>query len=127
MLRIKNERDIRTHRKQKERNEIQAPKVITITTGKSWWKRLRTIGKLLVNELDRYLEYNNLPMTGKKMEKVRLTVAHLYMQIDKDLNAPEHRFEDTSENESKDTESIDNLDKRQNLSLRVAHVPMLTI
>ena len=39
-------------------------------------------------------------MTGKKKEKVRRIVAHLYRRIDKDLNAPEHQFEVTSESES---------------------------
>ena len=91
-------KEIRTRKKQKERNQIRAKGYHDYN-----WEELveeRTIGKLLVKELDRYLEHNNLPMTGKKTEKVRRIVAHLYRRIDKDLNAPEHRFEVTSESES---------------------------
>ena len=61
---LKRMKEIRTHEKQKERNQIQAKGYHDYN-----WEELveeRTIGKLLVKELDRYLEHNNLPMTGKQ-------------------------------------------------------------
>ena len=49
-------------------------------------------------------------MIGKKKEKVRRIVAHLYRRIDKDLNAPEHRFEVTSESESEVEDASSTID-----------------
>ena len=95
---LKRMKVIRTREKQKQRDQIQAKGYHDYN-----WEELveeRTIGKLLVKELDKYLDHNNLPMTGKKKEKVRRIVAHLYTQLDKDRNAHEGRFEITSESES---------------------------
>ena len=84
---------IQTREKQKQRDQIQAKGYHDYN-----WEELveeRTIGKLLVKELDKYLDHNNLPMT--EMKKVRRIVAHSYTQLDKDRNA---HFEITSESES---------------------------
>ena len=67
------------------------------------------IGKLLVPELHKYIEHHNLPITGKKRDKIRRIITSVYTNQERDI--PEREYEYTSEDG--ESESEDEIEDNQ--------------
>ena len=90
--------EIRTRERKKDKDQMNIK-----TYDDYKWNELvekGTIGKLLVQELNKYLTHHNLSMIGKKKDKIRRIIAHVYRCRDAEFSGLDIDYTSDSESES---------------------------